>query len=319
MNWLIIQSAGEHKGQDGWDRNDMLRECFAIQHALLCFGDKADIWGKGHTNYSQTPDFQSYDGIFTIENYGLDWLPDISRCWRALRIHWVIDAHWTAIENFDRVLPQNDIVLHSTRRFIPPYKARFPKQKHVYFPNGVDNRYFDRCLYLQAPHTKDIIFIGGNAAPRATFIDHMVRECGMEYRYGITGMSYIRAILDAKIQFNRALNFDINYRNWETIGLATCLLTQHDPEMELLGFKHDVNCLFYHTPEEACSLAKAYLASGEWERVAEAGFELSTHHSYVKRIPKLIHNLFTNESCQHTLWNTPTPASATTSLQPSFQ
>lgn len=317
MKWLILQSAGKHKGQDGWDRNDMLRECFAIEYALCCAGDTVDVWGLRHENYATKPDFNSYDGIFTIENYELDWLPRVNGLYRALRIFWIIDAHWQPLNTYAEVLKGYDIVLHSTRGFIAPYRTLYPDRKHLYFPNGVDSRFFDCALYPETPRTDDIIFIGGKAAPRAAAIDHMVQECGMSYRYGITGMSYIRAVMNAKIQFNKGLNGDINYRNWETIGLGTCLLTEYDPEMELLGFKHNVNCLFYKTVDEAVELAKTCLKTGEWQRIAQAGYALSKHHSYVKRVPRLIHNLFTNESCQTTLWNTPTPASETTLLEPS--
>lgn len=288
MKWLILQSAGEHKGQDGWDRNDFMRECFTADRALLAHGDTCTVWGRGHDNYAQRPDIFSFDGILTIENYGLDWLPDISGCWNALRFYWLIDAHWQPIETFDRVIPQHDIVLHATRRFIPQYMERFPKQRHVYFPNGVDNNFFDRKLYCPNPPNKDIIFIGGKAQPRAAAIDKMVNACAMEYRYGVTGMTYVWAILDAKMQFNKGLNGDINYRNWETIGLGTCLLTEYDPEMELLGFKHDVNCLFYRTIDEAIGLAKGYLRCDEWKRIAEAGYQLSLEHSYIKRFRNLI-------------------------------
>jgi len=320
MKWLILQSDGKHKGQPGdpWSPNWMMRECYAIQTALTVFGDHADIWGPGHANYDQKPDFSSYDGIFTIENYDLGWLPDISQCWRALRLHWLIDAHWQPIETFDGILSQYDIVLHSTRRFIAPYQERFRKPKHVYFPNGVDDRFFSRGLYPARNKFNDIIFIGGKAAPRAAAIDYMVRECGMEYGYGITGMEYVEAVLKAKIQFNKGLNGDINYRNWETIGLGTCLLTEHDPEMELLGFKHDVNCLFYHTVEEAAELAHTYTQNGEWDRIGDMGYALAQYHSYNKRIEKLLRNLFTKELCQRTLWNLPIPASAITSLRPNI-
>jgi len=304
MKWLVIQSDGQHKGQDGWEPNWMMRECYAIQNALLVFGDRAETWGLRHKNYGETPDFYSYDGIFTIENYELDWLPDVSRCWRALRLYWLIDAHWQPIETFDRVLQGYDVVLHSTRRFIPAYQERFPNLKHVYFPNGVDNRFFDQERYVTRPHSRGIIFIGGNAAPRAAAIDQMVAQCGMSYAYGVTGAAYIRAVLNAKIQFNKGLNGDINYRNWETIGLGTCLLTEHDPEMEALGFQHDVNCLFYRTVDEAVELAKTYIANGQWERIAQAGYRLSQRHSYIERIKHLLPNLFRPDLCQPQKYNT---------------
>lgn len=304
MKWLVIQSDGEHKGQDGWEPNWMMRECYFIQNALLVFGDKAETWGLRHANYGQMPDLYSFDGIFTIENYELGWLPDVSKCWKALRLYWLIDAHWQPIERFDAVIPQYDVVLHSTRQFIEPYQKRFPNQKHVYFPNGVDSRFFDQERYSTRPHSRGVIFIGGKGPPRAAAIDQMVAQCGMSYAYGVTGAAYIRAILNAKIQFNKGLNGDINYRNWETIGLGTCLLTEFDPEMEKLGFKHDVNCLFYRTIDEAVELAHHFLNTGQWERVAQGGYRLSQRHSYTERIKHLLPNLFRPDLCQPEMYAT---------------
>lgn len=298
MKWLVIQSDGEHKGQDGWEPNWMMRECYAIQTALNVFGDKAETWGLRHANYATPPDIYSYDGIFTIENYELGWLPDVSKCWRALRVYWLIDAHWQPVETFASVIPQYDVVLHSTRSFIEPYRQRFPNQKHLYFPNGVDDRFFDQSRYDTRPHSRNIIFIGGKAAPRAEAIDRMVKDCGMVYAYGVTGMAYIRAVLNAKIQFNKGLNGDINYRNWETVGLGTCLLTEYDPEMEALGFKHDVNCLFYRTLDEAVELANTYALNGQWERIAQTGYRLSSRHSYKRRIAEILPRIFQPDLCQ---------------------
>lgn len=287
MKWLIIQSAGEHTGQDGWDRNDMMRECFAIRHALIANGHEVTVWGKRHPNFETTPDFNSFNAILTIENYDLGWLPRINTCYRPRKFYWVIDAHWQPINAYDDALKGYNVVLHSTKRFIKPYQENHPFAYHHYFPNGVDTRYFDRDAYVQ--HERHpFLFIGGKAAPRAAAIDRMIREAGMEYSYGVTGMSYVKAVLTAKMQFNKGLNGDINYRNWETIGLGTCLLTEHDPEMEALGFKHNENCLFYTTIDEAIALAKEYLANGEWQRIGAAGYQLSRQHSYTKRIAALI-------------------------------
>ena len=291
MKWLIIQSDGAHKGQDGWEPNWFLRECYAIQHALKVFGDRVDVWGLRHANYAQTPDFSSYGGIFTIENYEFNWLPRVNKYDRALRLFWIIDAHWQPLNTYADAIKGYDIVLHSTRGFVEPYQKLYPQVKHVYFPNGVDDRYFDANKYRSKPHRKPLIFIGGKSAPRAEAIDRMTTECGMEYGYGITGLKYIEAVLDAKIQFNKGLNGDINYRNWETIGLGTCLLTEYDPEMETLGFQHNVNCLFYRTIDEAIALAKLYTTNGVWLRIANAGYDLSQQHTYAQRIADLRHNL----------------------------
>jgi hypothetical protein len=44
MKWLVIQSAGEHNGSDGLTKNDHLRECFAIKHAIEKIGYQCDVW-----------------------------------------------------------------------------------------------------------------------------------------------------------------------------------------------------------------------------------------------------------------------------------
>lgn len=286
--WLIIQSDGQHKGQDGWEANSMMRECFAIQQALLVCGHRADVWGLRHDNYAQVPAFKSYDAILTIENYEMAWLPDLNQedCWNAMRIYWLIDAHWQPIETFDRVISHSDVVLHSTRRYIKAYRERHPNQKHIYFPNGVDDRYFSLKHYLVSPppRSNDLIFIGGKTKTRLDAIARMEQECGLKYSYGVTGMAYVRALLNAKMQFNKGINGDINYRNWETIGLGTCLLTEYDLEMEQLGFQHNVNCLFYRDLDEAIRLAKTYLANGEWKRIADEGYQFSLHHTYARRL-----------------------------------
>ena len=57
MNVLIIQENGRHDG------NRNFRECFCTQRALLHHSHEADVWGLGHDNYEQEPDYDSYDLI----------------------------------------------------------------------------------------------------------------------------------------------------------------------------------------------------------------------------------------------------------------
>lgn len=317
MKWLILQSDGVHKGQDGWEPNWQMRECYAIQHALEVMGDKADVWGLRHSNYATRPDFHSYDGIFCCENYEFDWLPHVNGCYRALRVYWIIDAHWQPLNAYADAIQGYDVVLHSTRGFIKPYQQLYPKHQHIYFPNGVDSRFFDMARYAPPARTRPLIFIGGKAAPRAAAIDRMIAEAGMFYGYGITGMKYVEAILNAKMVWNKGLNGDINYRNWEALGLGACLLTEYDPEMEALGLQHGVNCLFYRTIDEAIEFARLYTENGRWEQIGRAGYELAMKHTYIKRVEKMTRELFRYDLCPiPTLSNSPTVASATTSTAP---
>lgn len=293
MKWLVIQSDGQHKGQPGdpWKPNWYLRECYAIAHALECYGDRTTIWGLRHKNYNDMPDLYDFDGIFTCENYEFDWLPSVNELYRAMRVFWVIDAHWQPLNAYAEAIKGYDIVLHSTKKFIKPYEQLYPNQRHLYFPNGVDSRYYDQLRYPPRERTVPLIFIGGKSAPRAAAIDRMVSEAGLDYRYGVTGTDYVDAVRSARMQFNKGLNGDINYRNWETLGLGTCLLTEYDSEMEALGFKHDVNCLFYHTVDEAIALAKEYLANGKWKTIADNGYQFSRNNTYTNRIKRLIPKL----------------------------
>jgi len=114
----------------------------------------------------------------------------------------------------------------------------------------------------------------------------------LKYSYGVTGIDYIHALLKAKMQFNRSINLDVNYRTFETIGMGCCLLTDFQPELPLLGFQSGVNCLVYHTIDEAVSLSKHYLDSG-WKSVAAAGPALAKLHTYTNRMAELLRYLWT--------------------------
>ena len=63
MNVLIIQENGRHDG------NRNFRECFCAQRAFIHHGHAATVWGLGHSNYEERPDYQSYDLIINLENY----------------------------------------------------------------------------------------------------------------------------------------------------------------------------------------------------------------------------------------------------------
>jgi len=55
MKILLIQENGRHQ------KNCHFRECFSLQRAFKKLGHNADIWGLGHSNHEQTPD---YNGFF---------------------------------------------------------------------------------------------------------------------------------------------------------------------------------------------------------------------------------------------------------------
>lgn len=286
MKWLIIQSDGEHKGQDNWAPNWFLRECYSLQDALIRHGQLAHIWGLRHDNFSQRPDFNSYDFVLVAENYDFDWIYGIPDLYRNNRrttlIQWVIDFHCQPHTVYTKL--DADIYLHATRPLIAEFQSFAPKARHIWFPNAVDDRYF-----RPKGRTKetDILFIGGGG-PRRPVIDAMVQQAGLTYTYGVTGYDYISALQKAKIGFNSALNGDINYRTFETLAVGTCLLTQHDPCLTALGFHNGNNCVMWYTVAEAIQLTKDLLRTGLWRGIGVAGYALSKQHTYEQRIGNLL-------------------------------
>ena len=292
MRWLIIQSDGAHKGQDDWEPNWFLRECYGIQRALISHGMHADIWGLRHGCYlGPKPNFESYEVVLFIENYEFDWLPDFN--WsHPLKIQWIIDLH-VQPNAYQFLSNRIDVVLHSTESLIADYSSQVPRPKHIWFPNAVDDYYFN--LAAPAPvRDIDLIFIGGKNGPpsgRKDTVERMERDAGLRYEYQVSGFSYIGRLKRAKIGFNRSINVDLNYRAFETIALGACLLTDYNPMLEKLGFVHGKNCLVYHTDDEAVQLAKECLSTGTWKQIGEAGVELSKKHTYRERIKELLKKL----------------------------
>ena len=281
MKWLILQSAGHHNGTDNFTKNDHMRECFAIQHALRQNNQEADIWGKRHPNFATPPDFNSYDYIFLLENYEFEGIPDLSQFRKPKKLQWIIDLHFQQTTYVPWSM-QCDIILHSTKALIHEYKWRVPGKRHLWFPNGVDDLNF---TYNQQPKLLDIVFVG-SLMNRGSFLQ--VQQIPHVFA---TGKDMIDTIASTKIHFNKPISCDVNYRNFETIGIGTCLLTQQLQELEELGFKDNENCLMYQTSPDCSRKLKESLASGSWKDIALRGHEFSKTQTYTKRIETLLTQL----------------------------
>jgi hypothetical protein len=284
MKWLIIQSDGEHKGQDGWTPNWYLRECYAIQHALSQNGQEADIWGLRHSNYDTIPDFNSYDFIFCIENYETGWLPDLHSIMKPKKLQWIIDLHCQSHECYDKITQDVDIVLHSTKSLISDYERMHSKIKHVWFPNGVDDRYFN---IKSQEKSIDFSFVGSKNPARKDIIEFLETNANLYYRFA-TGSDMIDIVSKSKVHFNKGISCDVNYRNFETIGLGTCLYTNHSEEIEELGFKDGYNCVLYKDESEIVGRIADILRDDNYKKIAANGAELARKHSYVNRINDLL-------------------------------
>jgi len=283
MKWLVIQSDGYHKGQDGWTPNWYMRECYSIKYALEQNGVKCDIWGKGHSNFSSVPNFEEYDVIFCIENYDFAWIPSLAHV-KSTKIYWTIDLHCQNLSVYSNAIRDFDVVFHSTKQLIPLLKNTHPDKNHIYFPNGHDDRYFKK---YSVPKTRDFAFVGSKIRCRKDFIERLEKECGLNYFFA-TGRDMLEAISSVKIHFNQSISCDVNYRNFETIGLGTCLLTNRLEELESLGFVDGVNCLMYDSYDEAVSKYRNAIFSGSWTDIGAAGLDLAKNHTYTRRIKDAI-------------------------------
>lgn len=87
MRFLIIQEAGRHPV------SKHLRECMSMQRALIKHGVFCDVWGLGHDNYHDMPQFSKYDVIINLENYDSGWVPKLSQCNTPIKLLWAIDSH----------------------------------------------------------------------------------------------------------------------------------------------------------------------------------------------------------------------------------
>lgn len=283
MRWLILQSGGEHDGMsDNWTPNNYMRECLSLQYALLGLQQDTDVWGPRHPNFKETPRFEDYDVVLLVENYAGKWLPDFSEIRKPLKMQWAIDLHCSN-SCCTMFMGNMDVVLHSTRHLIPRFQEVFPHQTHVWFPNAADPRFFYPHAFTRC---HEVVFVG-SVLNREAWLQKMEREVGAR-RFFATGMDMVSLISQAKIHLNRDLNRDVNYRNFETLGLGTCLVTRLVPEMLDLGFVSGSNCFLWKTDEDCVTGVKELLASGDWKRIGDAGAELAKQHTYLERAKQLV-------------------------------
>lgn len=287
MKWLILQSAGEHDGSDGWEPNHFLRECFAVADALKRLGQTVTIHGPRHNNFAEYNPidfdfFNSFDVVFVLENWEEYFLPSsfvISKV-KPVFIYWAIDVHVRGINFYEDLTKDYDIVLHSTSDFIPHFN---PTRRHYWFPNAVDDRYFNQTIFQFPKDGDDFLFIGKDRP----FLQGLKQTLGLKH-YKTTGMDMIQKLGRAKIGFNHNIGADINYRTFETIGLGTCLVTDINDNLDTLGFVNGKNCITYSYYDELFIIIPTLLQSGQWQSIGASGYELSKNHTYLKRMEKLL-------------------------------
>jgi hypothetical protein len=303
MNVLIIQENGRH------EQNRQFRECFALQSAFQRLGWRADIWGLGHSGYPsfacsatggdarfsgsgqcgihKTLDFNAYDVIFNLENYdAIGWVPSLTHV-KAYKIMWAIDAHVRGMAPFRELYLNDryDMLLQATRDFIVEEADARIKQNSVWFPNCFN----DALIYPQDIEKKYDIGFCGNIVNRESYLSFIEAYFRLKRDIFVIGADMVHAISSYKIHFNKNIANDINYRNFETLGCRTLLLTNTNPQYTDLGFVDGENCLIYHDFAELRDKIQYALDHPQQrEQIAENGYQLGKRHTYTERVKSLV-------------------------------
>jgi hypothetical protein len=273
MNILIIQENGHH------EKNRNFRECFCLKRGFEYHGATVEIWGKGHDDFEPNPDqrmydqyFSHFDLVFAIENW--DWMPDINRI-HTNKFIWAIDAHCKGPSVYEQY--GFDKVLHASPIFA---------KDGCWIPNCYDDTLI-KPLTQEKIH--DIGFCG-NVLNRGDFIGHLMRNYQMRFDEMVIGQDMVEAVNSYKIHWNVNISVDINYRNFETMGCGTCLLTSFNEHYKTLGFKSEENCLIWKDISQMHDLITRALDDDDWRKnISKNGYELVVNnHTYKHRAQTIL-------------------------------
>jgi len=274
MKFLIIQENGRH------EISKHLRECNSMQRALVYNGAECDVWGLGHENFNITPSYEKYDAIINLENYDTGWMPNLSHVKSPLKFLWAIDSHCRGQDYYDMVFNEGkyNYILQATKYFC--------KDKSLWFPNCYD----DDFLFPTENEKKHLIGFCGNVVNRGSLLQHLASIMPFKIDIDVRGEEMINVIKSYKIHFNKNISVDVNYRNFETMGCGTLLLTDHNEQYSELGFKPETNVFVYKNIEEAVEIIN-YLKDKEdvISEVATKGQEfVKSKHTFRNRAKHLI-------------------------------
>jgi hypothetical protein len=273
---LLIQENGRH------NENRHFRECFCLQRGFEKLGHNVTVWGLGHDNFNQKIDFDSYDLILNLENYGNGWEPNLREV-KTKKLLWSIDSHCRGEQPFlnEFIRGKYDYLLHSTKDFVnESYK--------IWFPNSFD----DTLISPRDIGKKCDVGFCGSLLNRNEYINLLSNNFNFIYDNFVIGDSMVNAINSYKIHWNRNLSNDINYRSFETIGCGIPLVTNYNYQYEELGFIDGENVMMYKDNNEMIFKINQLLSDHNLrESIGKSGLELSKQHTYEKRCEFLI-NLY---------------------------
>ena len=274
MKILIIQEASRHTEDIDY------RESLSLSRAFKAYNWDVTVWGLNQPTWGDEINFNSYDYIFNLENYGDNWLPDLSNITKPYKILWSIDAHFRGIQPYEYIFNQGkyNLLLHSTKDYAT-------KKHTAWFPNAFCDQ---KIVNLNLPTKYDLGFVG-NHANRKSLLDYLTTNFNLKQFIGTRGDEMVRVINELKIHFNKNISNDINYRSFETIGCGTLLLTNYNSQYLELGFKDMENVVFYDDINSLHEKIKLIQTDEkQLKSISEQGYLLSKKHTYTKRVGSLI-------------------------------
>lgn len=285
MKILIIQERGHH------DANRDFRESCCLKRSFDHMGHECLIWGKGHEGFPSLPDFDSFDLIVNLENYGDEWMPDLSRTSKPKKMLWCIDAHVRGSAPYEKTFSDGryHILAHATRDFV-----KLPH--HRWLPNCTDHRMI--FPMPDVPKSIRLGFCGNHVTPeRKRAVDTLTSIFGLKQHIFVIGNEMVRTVNSYQIHFNMNIFNDVNYRSFETLACGTVLFTDRNPQYRELGFEDGVNCLMYDKGESAGDIRSVMshattamnLSQEKIAAIAEEGRRLFlSRHTYDHRANEIL-------------------------------
>jgi len=251
-----------------------------MQRALVECGVECDVWGLGHENYNTTPRYNDYDVIINLENYDTGWMPTLSDITKPLKFLWSIDSHVRGYNYYREVFRAGryNYILQATKDYLD--------KDSLWFPNCYDSEFIKPI----AVEKKYFVGFCGNYVNRKPYFDYLNSYISLKLDIDVRGIDMITAINSYHIQFNKNIANDINYRNFETMGCCTALLTNYNSQYDELGFKENENVFYYRSIKEAVDILNRLKLDGlKVQRVAKSGYEfVLAKHTFKNRAKSLL-------------------------------
>ena len=276
MKFLVIQGSPV-------DRPEFVEytNAKAIQRSLIHLNHECELWGIDYPNFNEELDYEKYDVILLIENYGTGWYPDLSKTKKPYKMLWAIDTHQIGMAPFLAEFNRSKYhkICQASRAFL--------RDGDLWFPCSFDNT---NILPMKEVAKEYEFGFCGTPLNRAPFFKQIEqRGIPLKMDVGQFGLNNVRAINSYKVHINKNLSVDINIRNFETIGCKTMLMTNYSPDYEILGFKEGVNYMSYQSLDELVDKCKFCMDNpGTVNIIAERGYELSKKHSFHQRMKHLL-------------------------------